>query len=231
MNKKTVMMVLLSLVLCILVPAIQTVHSENSQYTIGVKAGDWIEYNVTTTGIPPSEKHIVWARMDILNVTGDTFYANTTGQSPNGTFSSFIRTFNFEKGEVSAWVIIPANLSPGDSFYDSFDNRNYTIEGEHEESFAGATRIITYINTSDRYKQWDKTTGIFVETIDNVGNYTVNAKAYATNMWNPQIFGLDQNVFYMVIAVAAVVIFLLIISIIFATRRRLAFVGSSSRRD
>lgn len=219
-------MVLVSLILSILVLTIQTVQSENSQYTIGVKAGDWIEYNVTTTGVPPPEKHIVWARMDILNVTGDTFYANTTGQSPDGTYSSFVRTFNFEKGEVSAWVIIPANLSPGDSFYDSFDNRNYTIDGEHEESFAGATRIITYINTTDRYKQWDKATGIFVETIDNVGNYTVNARAYATNMWNPQIFGLDQNVFYMVIAVAAIVVFLLIVSVIFATRRRFASMSS-----
>lgn len=228
MNTKNAVLLLVSLILSTCILTIQTVQCEKSQYTIGVKAGDWIEYNVTTTGVPPSEKHIVWARMDILNVTGDTFYANTTGKSPNGTYSSFVRTFNFEKGEVSAWIIIPANLSPGDSFYDSFDNRNYTIEGEHTESFSGATRIITFINATDRYKQWDKATGIFVETIDNVGNYTVNARASATNMWKPQIFGLDQNVFYMVMAVAVVVIFLLIISVIFATRRRLAFTASRS---
>lgn len=221
MFKKLVATLLITITLSVLVLTIQTAQPASGQYVIGVKPGDWIEYNVTTTGAPPDEKHIVWARTDILNVTGDTFTANTTGQSPNGTYSSFVRTFNFYKGDVSAWIIIPANLSPGESFYDSYDNRNYTIGGEHEETFAGATRTITYINTTERYKQWDKATGVFVETIDNVGNYTVNATAYATNMWNPQILGLDQNVFYAVVAIVAIVIVLLVIAVLLVARRRM----------
>ena len=221
MFKKLVVTVLITIMLSVLVLTTQTAQPASSQYTIGVKPGDWIEYNVTTTGTPPDEKHIVWARTDILNITGDTFTANTTGQSPNGTYSSFVRTFNFEKGDVSAWIIIPANLNVGDSFYDSFDNQNYSIGGEKQATVAGATRTITYIDSMGRHKEWDKATGVFVETNDNVGNYTVEATAYATNMWNPQILGLDQNVFYAVVAIVAVVIVLLVVAVLLVGRRRM----------
>src|SRR3990170_1063190 len=71
-------------------------------FTIGVKTGDWIEYDITTTGTPPDEKNIVWARMEILDIQGDTFRTNTTGRAANGTLSSFVRTFNFPEGKVSA---------------------------------------------------------------------------------------------------------------------------------
>jgi hypothetical protein len=215
---KEIIVLLLSF-LAVLGLFIGVIQIASSEPVIGVKNGDWIEYHVSTSGTPPSEKNIVWARTEILDVQGNEFKTNTTGQSPNGTYSSFIRTFNFEKGEVSAWIIIPANLSPGDSFYDAFDNRNYSIQGEQEETIAGATRAITYINTTGRYKQWDKATGVFVTTIDNVGNYTVSATAFATNMWNPQILGLDQNVIYAVV-VAVVIVVIALVIVVFARKKK-----------
>jgi len=218
MHKKIVVTLLVTALLSILA---LTTQLANSEYAIGVKPGDWIEYHVSTTGTPPDEKHIVWARTEILDVSGDAFKANTTGQAPNGTYSSFIRTFNFTAGEVSAWIIIPANLNPGDSFYDGYDKRNYTIQGEQQEIIAGATRTVTYLNNSmGRYKQWDKATGVFVETIDNVGNYTVDATAFATNMWSPQILGLDQNVFYAVVGGVIVVVVIVAVLIVFYARRK-----------
>jgi hypothetical protein len=222
MRKKFVVTLLITALLSVLVLATQTASSQNanSHYTIGVKSGDWIEYNVTTTGAPPAEKHIDWARMEVIDVEGDSFHVNSTGHELNGTYSSFIRTFNFTAGEVSAWIIIPANLSPGETFYDSYDNANYAIQGEQQETIAGASRTITYINDTERYKQWDKETGVFVETIDNVGNYTVNAKAYATNMWSPQIIGIDQNVFYAVVVAVIVVIVAAVLVVIYARRKK-----------
>jgi hypothetical protein len=220
MHKKLVVTLLATALLSILVLTTQTANSQSSQYAIGVKPGDWIEYNVTTTGTPPGEKHIDWARMEVLDVEGDTFHVNSTGHELNGTYSSFIRTFNFPEGLVSAWIIIPANLSPGGTFYDSVDNQSYAVQGEHQETIAGATRTITYINdTMGRYKQWDKATGVFVETIDNVGNYTVDATAFATNMWSPQILGLDQNVFYAIL-IAVVIVGVALILVVFARRRK-----------
>jgi hypothetical protein len=73
--------------------------------------------------------------------------------------------------------------------------------------------------TTGRYKQWDKATGVFVTTIDNVGNYTVNATAFATNMWDPQILGLDQNVFYAVV-VAVVIVVITLVIVVFARKKK-----------
>ena len=218
MRKKIVVTMLATALLSIL---ILTTQSARSEYTIGVKPGDWIEYHVSTTGAPPSEKDIDWARMEVLDVQGNIFHVNTTGHQLNGIYSSFVRTFDFQAGEVSAWIIIPANLSPGDTFYDAVDNQSYAIQGELQETIAGSIRTITYINNSmGRYKQWDKATGVFVETIDNVGNYTVDATAYATNMWSPQILGLDPIVFYVVVVAVVVVIVALTLVSIFARRKK-----------
>ena len=38
--------------------------------SVGVEQGDWIEYNVAFTGSPPVEHDVVWARMEVMNVTG-----------------------------------------------------------------------------------------------------------------------------------------------------------------
>jgi hypothetical protein len=80
--------------------------------------------------------------------------------------------------------------------------------------FAGAIRTTTYANLPERYKRWDKATGVFVETInfveiiDTSEIYTIHATVVATNMWSPQIiFGIDQTLFY------AIVLFLVIIAI------------------
>lgn len=218
MRKMFVVLFLTSMLLIVSTVVIQSVKGE---YIIGVKPGDWIEYHVSTTGAPPSEKDIDWARMEVVDVEGDTFHVNTTGHQLNGVYSSFIRTFNFRAGEVSAWIIIPANLGPGQTFYDVVDNQSYAIQGEHQETIAGATRTVTYINNSmGRYKQWDKATGVFVETIDNVGNYTVNAVAYSTNLWSPQIFGIDQTVFFVVIAATVIVVVIAAIVIALYIRRK-----------
>ncbi len=218
MHKMLVVSMLVTMLLIASPVALQSVRGE---YTIGVKPGDWIEYHVATTGAPPTEKDIDWARMEVLDVEGETFHVNTTGHQLNGVYSSFVRTFNFPAGEVSAWIIIPANLSPGQTFYDAVDNQSYAIQGETQETIAGATRTVTYLNNSmGRYKQWDEATGVFVETIDNVGNYTVNAVAYATNMWAPQILGLDQNVFYAVVAALVIVIVVAVIVVVLYIRRK-----------
>jgi len=218
MRKRTILTLLATALLSVL---ILTTQSARSDYKIGVKRGDWIEYHVSTTGAPPSEKDIDWARMEVLDVQGDIFHVNTTGHQLNGIYSSFVRTFDFQAGEVSAWIIIPANLRPGDTFYDAVDNQSYAIQGELHETIMGSIRTVTYINNSmGRYKQWDKATGVFVETIDNVGNYTVDATAYATNMWSPQILGLDPTVFYVVIVAIVVVIVALTLVSIFYRRKK-----------
>src|SRR3989304_1752884 len=84
----------------------------HGEISVGVKEGDWIEYEVTTTGTSPEEFNITWARMEILNVQGPEISANVTREALNGTLSSLVMTFNLERGKIGAWFIIPAGLNP-----------------------------------------------------------------------------------------------------------------------
>jgi hypothetical protein len=208
MGKKLVL-ILSMLILIILLTAAE---SATAEIPIGVKSRDWIEYNVATTGNPPPEHDVTWARMEIQNVQGPEITVNVTTKAPNGTLSSLVMTLNLEKGQIGAWWIIAANLNVGDTFYDAFFGSNITIQGEERLEYAGATRTITNTSIPERTKQWDKATGVFVVSSDNYTDYTINVVAYSTNMWAPQILGLDPIVFYALVllvaaAIAAVMIF------------------------
>jgi len=186
---------------------------------MGVKEGDWIEYTVRATGTPPPEQNLDWVRIEILSVEGAAFHANFTVRSVNGTVSSAVRNFNFTEGKVAEWIIIPSNLGPGDTFYDISKQGNVTIEGQEQKIVAGASRTITHASDSIRNKEWDKTTGVFTAANDNVGNYTINAYAIATNMWGPQS-PQDQTGFYALVAVIVVLAVLVLASVIVVARRR-----------
>ena len=60
--------------------------------SIGVQTGDWIEYTVSTTGLPPEGHDVVWARMEILRILDSEITVNTTTKAANGTFSNVVMT-------------------------------------------------------------------------------------------------------------------------------------------
>lgn len=208
-KKLTVILIAITVFVCVSVVQAQTL--------VGVKEGDWIEYEVNTTGTPPEGHNITFARMEILEVQGNEFRANVTSEAKNGAVSNLLRTFDLAEGNVQGWVVIPANLSAGDTFYDSYIGRDILIEGEEERTVAGATRVTTYANTPERYKRWDKKTGVFVETIDTLEDYTIHATAVATNIWAPQIFGVDATLVYTVVIIVAVAV---VASIVIIIRRK-----------
>ncbi len=223
------------LILLILTSATTILCQTSGQPTIGVKPGYWVEYSVKNTGSPPAAQDITWAKIEILDVEGEQFHANFTVEYVNGTFSSNVGSFNFASGNTEAWIIIPANLSPGESFYDSSSNSNITVQGQLQKTVAGATRTVTYTNiTLDgvvRNKQWDKATGFYIQSSDDITTaapidvnnglaYTVNAKAIATNIWSPQILGLNQTVFYVVIIIIIVAIVLIILTMVLTRKNK-----------
>src|SRR5665648_501218 len=91
-------------------------HAYNEP-SVGVKKGDWIEYNISVagTGTPPPTHDVRWMRIDILQVYGAVFSVNVTARYANGTVGSEVWDFNFTAGNVGGWIIIPSNLSPGDT--------------------------------------------------------------------------------------------------------------------
>ena len=214
MDKKYVSLCLI----CLFVSSVFLVAAR-ANIAVGVKAGDWIEYKVTATGNPPEVHNVQWARMEIISVQGPEVKANVTTEDNSGVFSSLIMDMNIEKGEIGAWFIIPANLNIGQTFYDINLDRNVTIEGQQQKTYCGAVRTVVNATSSERIKDWDKATGVFVNSIDTLPGYTVNATAIKTNMWNPQILGIDQTLFYALVAVVIVVV-VVAVAAVFLMRRR-----------
>lgn len=118
--------------------------------SVGVKEGYWIEYEVSVTGvgIPPPTHDVRWMRIEVLPVQDTAFSINLTARCTNGTYGSAIWDFNFTEGNVGGWIIIPANLGPGDTFFDLSIHTgvpvNVTIQCEEEKTVLGASRTLTY---------------------------------------------------------------------------------------
>jgi len=183
-----------------------TANNANVEVSVGVKAGDWIEYQVTATGTLPQGFNLTWARMEILHVHQSRIVANITTKSPEGNYSFLVTAFDEKEGKIGAWFIIPANLNVGDTFYDELLGRNVTVEGEEQLEFAGATRAVTNATTPERTKRWDKPTGVFVECIDVFEDFSVTARAVCTNMWGRSEPWVDSIVVYAFMLVIPVVV-------------------------
>ncbi|WGM88508.1 MAG: hypothetical protein NUK63_06175 [Candidatus Bathyarchaeum tardum] len=214
----------------LLIPSLIVLQAGGSNEPIvGVKEGDWVEYDVIIAGngsMPPTHD-VTWMRMEVLPVYGTAFSLNVTARYSNGTVGSAVWEFNFTEGEVGGWVIIPANLSPGDTFYDLARHSgipvNVTIENEEQKTVLGAIRTVTCGHDNVReVKEWDKQTGFFIASVEQVKNKTnkngwyiediiVTTKAVATNIWEPKEKTENESGFYepiiLVIAASVLILF------------------------
>jgi hypothetical protein len=140
----------------------------------------------------------------------------------NGTFYSSIWKFNFTKGNTEGWIIIPPNLSPKDTFYDNFSKteKNIAIQSQTEKTVLSASRAVTYGNDSFRTKEWDKATGVFVRSSETLKNWSSEVEMVATNLWSPQIQGLNQTVFYELMVSGGVLAVAVFSSIVVVVRRK-----------
>ncbi|MCW4001257.1 MAG: hypothetical protein NWE93_13570 [Candidatus Bathyarchaeota archaeon] len=232
------------LLVCIIASAaIILPQTSNAQTTaspaVGVKVGDWIEYNITVTGkgsMPPTHD-VVHFRIGIFDVEGEAFSANFTCNYRNGTVGSAVWKYNFSEGIVGGWTIIPANLSPGMQFFDLGQHNhkpvNVTVQRQEDKTVLGATRTITYGNDSLRHKEWDKATGVMVGTLEVYKNVTsktgwyieditVVVEAVATNMWSPQSTQAlgDQTALFAASAAAAGAAAALLAAVVLRRRKR-----------
>jgi uncharacterized membrane protein YozB (DUF420 family) len=220
----------------LLVSAFASTVMAVSAPSVGIKEDGWIEYNVAVSGtgqLPPTHD-VRWMRLQVLQVQGAAFSVNVTAKYANGTVGSAVWKFNFTEGNEGGWVIIPANLNVGDTFFDaSVHNHklvNVTIQSQEQKTVLGAARTMTSGNDSFRYKQWDQVTGVFVgstETYRNVtnkdgwyiDNLTVTIAASATNLWSPEVSKQSGTMFYPIVIAVVLAAFALSLGIV-VTRKR-----------
>ena len=186
----------------------------NANVTVGVKAGDWMEYNVTYVGNGnPPEEYANWFKFQITDIQGTSITGKMIYEMLNGTTTTNTYTYDLKTG-VMQLLVVPAGLTYADVFYHE-NYGNITIAGTEEGIYAGGTRTAFYATFNEIKVYWDKPTGIFLQSeqeILNDNNETIQQTVTisATNRWadsnasdNSEI---DQIVFYAkVIAVVAVV--------------------------
>ena len=202
------------LLLCLISLFIASSVVVRAEVSVGVKEGDWIEYNVTYTGSPLDE-YPKWVRIEITNIQGTSIAADLTVERLDGTSDTNSGTFNLETG-VPDLLLISASLDIGDEFYHE-DFGNIAIAGKEEDTYAGGKRTVIYATIHQIALHWDKTTGILLQSDQSADNFTQKMLADKTNMWQAQIFGLEPTILY-----ALIVAILVIIAIvaIFLFRRR-----------
>ena len=187
-----------------------------AEISVGVKKGDWIEYQVTYTGTPTEGHDVTWARMEIKDVQGKNISVDITVDYSNGTREGMTITLNLETGQLGDDFVIPANLNSSDTFFDK-NVGNITISSVEERTYAGATRAVAHATTPETSYYWDKATGILVEGNSQFPAYTMNTIVDKTNIWQPQLLGLDPTVFYaLVIGTTA----LIVVALAFLIARR-----------
>jgi hypothetical protein len=176
---------------------------------VGVKTGDWIEYNVSVTGSPAEKHDVTWARMEVYAVQGSQIDLNITVKFSDGTLEPQTATLNLETGQLGDDFIIPANLNVGDVFFDK-NIGNITISGVEEKTYAGVIRSVMTAATSETTYYWDQATGILVEGISHYPEYTMHSIVDKTNLWQSQVQGLNPTVFFaMVIGAVALIVVVL----------------------
>lgn len=173
-----------------------------AEIVVGVKHGDWIEYNVTSTGNVPAEHDVTRAKIEILKVDGTEIDIQINSTYSDGKEETLTSTLNLETGQIGDSFIIPANLDKGNTFLEQTEG-TITISGVEEKTYAGAKRTTVYATTSITMFHWDKSTGFLVEATSSYPDFTIITKAENTNMWQTQTFGIDPIV--PIVLVAAVI--------------------------
>ncbi len=179
---------------------------------VGVKAGDWIKVDYTISGWPAGQPYPEWLKVEFLTVEGTNATIRVTMHMSDGTEQNATVPVDVVAGGQALGLsgfVIPANLTVGDTIFMS-GYGNVTIEGETTRTYAGASRTVVYASISQYGTQltyyWDKQTGVLVESSGTSDGMTITAKATETNMWQPELFGLDLILLYSLIIVTIVVV-------------------------
>ena len=186
----------------------------SAEISVGVKKGDWIEYRSVYTGTPP-ELSSDFFRFEVLSVEGTIVTYEGITDYLNGTREIEVYTadISVRSGIDFGLFVIPSPLPDSGTFYSGSEAiGNLTVEGVEERIFAGAKRMTVHStlrgNEGSSTWSWDKETGVLLEMNDVRPDFTLIVNAERTNIWQSQIFGINQSIFYALVILAVAVIVL-----------------------
>lgn len=186
-----------------------------AQITVGVKAGNWIEYNISYSGSPP-DFYPAWIRIDVTNVQGTKITADLSGEQLDGTSVTNSGTYDLETGVLDL-LLIPAGLDVGNRFYHK-DFGNITIMMTEENIYANAERTVIFSTVQNASMGWDKETGILLQADQTTDDFTQQFVIEKTNLWQSESFGIDSSIFYVLI-IGIVAVFVVLVIFIFKRRQ------------
>ncbi len=209
-----------TIILCTLLLSVISPLAVLAEPVVKVKKGDWIEYTVVATGNFPGEHNTKWVRMEIVDVQGEVIQVNVTAQLTNDSFVYYDEMVNYTASELLEGFFLPSNATLGTSFYDSLVG-NIAVVSKEQKSYGGATRTIIIGEAPSSTYYWDEATGMTVEAHSSYPAYNYSLDTYfnATNMWQPQILGLDPPIFYLTITVVAVAVATVVAVAVLVLRR------------
>jgi hypothetical protein len=218
LNKKAIALIVLIAILSATITATGAV-------TVGVKPGDWIEYQVTFTGTPPDPSHsITAARMEVMAVQGDVINVTIVSTYPDGTQATTNSTLNLDTGELIDNFIIPAGLASGSEFSSTMGNMGkMMIGGDKQGSYCGATRTVVTATSGNNTYTWDQATGVSVEGTTTEPTYTMHSLATSTNMWSSQTSlsgSPDMTIVYAIVVVVVVIVLVAVVAVLAFRRRK-----------
>jgi hypothetical protein len=208
---KLVKTVFIGLVVVLLLSVVQ---SSFAAYTVGVKPGDWMKYQVTLswTGTEPDTSDFgelgaaEYMKGEILSVDGTSVRAKMSMHMTNGSDVEQTLVGNVATGSGNLTIfIIPSGMEKGDNFPGMMfgdDTSTLTITDTESKTYCGTSRTVNIYSLSapavsgfsaSIAANWDQATGVLVELSMQMSTseQSMNMKVLATetNMWSSGIFG------------------------------------------
>lgn len=211
-------LVLLAIAITMLIITFSLFSEALADISVGVKKGNWIKYQVIETGNVSADYNITWARIEVTSVQGAKINIDVQTGYANGTLYPEKVPLNLATGAIGDGFFVPTNLNLGDQFYSEYQG-NISITSIWKLEVGGALRTVISATSNQTTYYWDRQTGILVGATTSFPAFTLFTQTSGTNLWQPQILGLDSTLFYEIIVVIIVSLIAVLAILIWRKRK------------
>jgi hypothetical protein len=193
-------------------------------FQIGVKPGDWIEYDLNWTD-PPGSPYSVWIRDEVLDVNGSIITIERLQKMDDGSLKNRTETGDIVEGTgAAAAVFIPAGLRPGDLV--SIEGFGLvSINGTEQRTYLGREHTVLWSDFLskgfDLLIYWDRDKGVALEM--HTQHITRNGvtKIADSNMWDSGSVDGGDDDYFLWLGILMPIILIIVIAL-FLVRRNMS---------